>query len=65
MNTEPLLSEYLTEDHAATELGVCIRTLRRWRDLGHGPAVTKLGRRTLYRRITVAAWLTAREQRAA
>jgi excisionase family DNA binding protein len=62
MNTEPLLSEYLTEDEAASELKVCVRTLRRWRDLGQGPAITKLGRRALYRRTTVSAWLASRER---
>jgi hypothetical protein len=62
MTTEPLLSDYLTEDQAAVELGCCIRTLRRWRDLSEGPAITRLGRRVLYRRSTLLAWLEAREE---
>ena len=65
MNTEPLLSDYLTEDQAARELGVCTKTLRRWHALGTGPAITRLGRRVLYRRATVAAWLASRERAAA
>ena len=62
MTTEPLLSDYLTEDQAAAELGICVRTLRRWRDLGRGPAITRLGRRCLYRRTTIANWLASREK---
>jgi hypothetical protein len=61
MNLEPLLSDYLIEDQAATELGVCTKTLQRWRTLGEGPAITRLGRRILYRRSTVAAWIATRE----
>jgi predicted site-specific integrase-resolvase len=62
MITEPLLSDYLTEEEAARELGVCTKTLKRWHVLGTGPAVTRLGRRILYRRITLAGWLVGREQ---
>ena len=65
MTTEPLLSEYLTEDQAAHELGICTKTLKRWHALGSGPAVTRLGRRILYRRSTLAAWLASRERPAA
>ena len=62
MITEPLLSDYLTEEEAARELGVCTKTLKRWHALGAGPAVTRLGRRVLYRRATLAAWLVSRER---
>jgi hypothetical protein len=58
---EPLLAEFLTQGEAADELKVCKRTLDRWRRLGEGPPITKLGRRPLYRRSSLAAFLRARE----
>jgi predicted DNA-binding transcriptional regulator AlpA len=61
--TEDLLADFLTQDEAAAELKVCERTLDRWRRLDEGPPITKLGRRILYRRSSVQAWLRAREHR--
>lgn len=61
--TENLLADFLTQDEAAAELDVCERTLDRWRRLGEGPPITKLGRRVLYRRASLQAWLRAREYR--
>jgi hypothetical protein len=60
--TENLLAYFLTQDEAAAELKICARTLHRWRRLGEGPPVTKIGRRVYYRRHTLRAWLCAREQ---
>jgi predicted DNA-binding transcriptional regulator AlpA len=60
-----LLADFLTQDEAAAELKICERTLDRWRRLGEGPPVTRLGRRILYRRSSVQAWLHAREADAA
>jgi hypothetical protein len=60
--TEKLLADFLTPDETAAELKVCERTLDRWRRLDEGPPITKLGRRTLYRRSSVQAWLCKREQ---
>jgi len=60
-NFEPLLSDYFTQEEAATELKVSARTVDRWRRLDEGPPITKLGRRTLYRRSSLQAWLRARE----
>jgi hypothetical protein len=62
-NIEPLLSEYVTRDDAATELDVTGRTLDRWHRLGEGPPITKVGRRILYRRSSLLAWLRDREHR--
>jgi predicted site-specific integrase-resolvase len=59
--TDGLLSDFLEEDDAANELKVCARTLHRWRRLGEGPPITKLGRRILYRRSSLQTWLRARE----
>ena len=56
-----LLAEFLEQDEAAAELKVCQRTLDRWRRLGDGPPITKIGRRVLYRRSSLQAWLHGRE----
>jgi hypothetical protein len=61
--SEPLLSDYFTQEEAAAELKVCWRTLDRWRRLGEGPPITKLGRRILYRRSSLQVWLHGREHR--
>ena len=61
--TEDLLADFLTQDEAASELRVCRRTLDRWQRLNEGPPITKIGRRVLYRRSSVQAWLREREQR--
>jgi Helix-turn-helix domain len=59
---ENLLVDFLTQDEAAAELKVCERTLDRWRRLHEGPPVTKLGRRVLYQRSSLIAWLRSREK---
>jgi excisionase family DNA binding protein len=63
MSTEaPILSEFLTPDELAAELKISPRTLDRWVALGEAPAMTRIGRKRLYRRSSVRAWLLAREQ---
>jgi hypothetical protein len=64
-NSEPLLSDYYTQKEAAAELKVTERTLDRWQRLREGPPITKLGRRILYRRSSLRAWLLAREGKTA
>jgi hypothetical protein len=59
--TVNLLADFLTQDEAAAELKICERTLDRWRRLGEGPPITKLGRRILYRRSSLQVWLHGRE----
>ena len=59
--TENLLADFLTQEEAAAELKVCERTLDRWRRLDEGPPITKLGRRVIYRRASLQAWLRERE----
>jgi predicted DNA-binding transcriptional regulator AlpA len=61
---EKLLADFLTQHETAAELNVCERTLDRWRRLGEGPPVTKIGRKVLYRRASVQKWLAAREHQA-
>src|SRR5436190_22777922 len=62
MNTnEDLLADFLTPDEVAAELKICARTLDRWRRLGDGPPITRLGRRIIYRRSSLQEWLRSRE----
>ena len=52
------------ERQLAEQLGVSVRTIIRWCDYGDGPPVTAIGRKRLFYRPAVAAWL-AKHQRAA
>lgn len=52
---------YLTEEELCKELGINGATLRNWRWQRRGPKPTKIGRRTLYRRDAINAWLLTRE----
>ncbi|MBI6630362.1 helix-turn-helix domain-containing protein [Pontibaca sp. S1109L] len=45
----------------AALLGVSQRTLSRWHALRVGPARCKVGRRVLYRKSAIDAWLKANE----
>jgi predicted site-specific integrase-resolvase len=60
-----LLGDYLSEHQLAKELGVTIRTLRKWRSLGEAPPVTRLGKRIYYARRQARAWLETRQVEAA
>lgn len=50
----------LTESELADSLGLSAWTVRRWR-LNEGLPVIQIGRRFLYRRDAVLAWLESRE----
>jgi hypothetical protein len=63
--SKPLLDDYLSPAELAGELGICNRTLLRWHLLGIAPPKTMIGRKIYYKRSSVAAWLDARERRAA
>lgn len=57
-----LLSDYLTQSEVARQLNVTEKTLRSWRAMGEGPAVTRIGRRKIrFKRDTVRRWLEERE----
>ena len=58
---EAILSEFLTKQELATELGREMRTLDRWDALGIGPPRTKIGRKVFYRRSSVQKWLALQE----
>jgi excisionase family DNA binding protein len=49
--------DLLTIDEAAELLRAPVATLRYWRHLGTGPRSFRLGRRVLYRRDDVTAWV--------
>ena len=61
MAHDELLSEYLSERETAEQLQLSPRTLKRWRALKQGPAITRVGRRIVYKRSTVAIWLKNQE----
>jgi hypothetical protein len=58
-----VLDDYMSTEELATELDVAALTLIRWRLQKTGPPITRLGRRILYRRSTVQAWLATREEK--
>jgi excisionase family DNA binding protein len=58
-------SELLTIAEAAQLLRAPVATLRYWRHLGTGPTSFRLGRRVLYRRDDLQAWIDARRDRGA
>lgn len=57
------MSEFMTTGEVASLLRLSDNTLRVARMKGTGPAFVKLGRRVVYRRTDVEAWLAARARR--
>lgn len=51
--------EYLSSPEAAYLLRTSVRTLKRWRLDGDGPEFIRVGRRVLYERTAVLAWLSS------
>lgn len=56
-----LLSEWISRDDLARQLSVTTDTLARWATQGSGPPRIRIGRRVLYRRSSVAKWLSEME----
>ena len=56
--------ELLTITEAAEVLRAPVATLRYWRHLGTGPRSFRLGRRVLYRRDDLHAWIDSRREAA-
>lgn len=55
-------AEYLTTEELAKDLGICTRTLYRWRDERIGPPITIIGNKRIFYRIeAVRKWALARE----
>jgi hypothetical protein len=57
-----VLSDYQTEQELATDLDICVKTLRRGHAARRGPPRVEIGRRKMYRRTGVREWLIAREK---
>lgn len=57
-----MTDDLLTVDELAEELRVPAGTFRSWRAQRKGPKSFKIGRRVVYRRSEVEAWLAAQEQ---
>jgi excisionase family DNA binding protein len=58
-----VLGDYMTTEELAVELDITPLTLIRWRLEKKGPPVTRIGRRILYRRSSVKAWMAAQEEK--
>jgi predicted DNA-binding transcriptional regulator AlpA len=56
-----LLDDYFSAEQLAVHLGISVRTLWRWHQLRQGPPRVKVGRRPLYKRASVAAWIDRQE----
>ncbi|MFC3118935.1 helix-turn-helix transcriptional regulator [Jhaorihella thermophila] len=58
-----LLDGWFSREELARELGVSVDTLARWETRRIGPPNVRVGRRVIYRRAAVLAWLEAQERR--
>lgn len=56
-----ILAGWVSRADLARELGLTEDTLRRWEDRRTGPACVRAGRKVLYRRSAIEAWLAAQE----
>ena len=57
--TEAISPDYLTTAEVAVALRTPTETVRYWRHVGKGPKSFKVGRRVLYSRGDLAAWMSA------
>ena len=57
-----LLADWISREQLACELGLTTDTLARWEARRQGPPCTRIGRKTLYRRVSVQDWIRAQEQ---
>jgi hypothetical protein len=57
-----LLADWISRKQLAHELGLTTDTLARWEARRQGPPCTRIGRKTLYRRVAVQDWVRAQEQ---
>jgi predicted DNA-binding transcriptional regulator AlpA len=53
----------LSIEELAASLGVSVRTIRRLHAMGEGPDRVRIGRRQMYRKLTVDAWCAATGRR--
>ena len=57
-----LLADWISREQLAGELGVASDTLARWEARRLGPPCTRIGRKVLYRSVSVQHWIRAQEQ---
>lgn len=57
-----MIGRFINEHHLAADLGLTVWALRKWRQRGYGPIPRKLGKRVLYERAEVEAFLAALPQ---
>jgi hypothetical protein len=62
MSKPDLLSDYDTPDELAASLGICTKTLDRWRLDKKGPPITYVGRKPYYHRDSAKTWLRSQEK---
>jgi len=60
-SSRAILDDYMNEAECGAELGIAPITLAIWRMQKKGPPITRLGRRILYRKESVRAWLASQE----
>jgi hypothetical protein len=58
----PVLQDYYTLEELASELRVDVRTVQRWNQLRIGPPVTYMGKKPIFRKQSVPAWLASQER---
>jgi len=57
-----ILADYIDPAQLAKELGVSQRTVARWYAIRIGPPRVTLGRRPMYKRTSVTAWIERQER---
>ena len=57
-----LLADWISREQLAGVLGLASDTLARWEARQFGPPCTRIGRKVLYRRVSVQDWISAQEQ---
>jgi hypothetical protein len=58
-DTDHVLAGYMTPEELAAELDMAVITLAIWRVRQKGPPYVTVGRRILYSRTTVKAWIAS------
>lgn len=59
----PCKTKFLNERETAQFLQISIHTVRKWREQGKGPPVTRVGDRCLYNAFELGRWLVAQTPR--
>jgi predicted DNA-binding transcriptional regulator AlpA len=50
-------ADLLTLDQFAEMVNTSVNTVRYWRQIDYGPKSARIGRRVMYRRVEVEAWI--------